>query len=136
MIDLKNITALRRQNPTSLLGLSLDGNRLDGVWLKRTNGSLQVQASFSVTLTLDPLTNVPELVGREIRNHLDAAEIRERRCVVALPHKWVLAVQSQLPTTLAEGDVAGFLQMEAERSFPCDITTLVTATSRSRLTSG
>ena len=135
MIDLKNITSLRRQNPTSLLGLALDGTRLEGVWLKRTNGSLQVQASFSVTLTLDPLTNAPELVGREIRNHLDAAEIRERRCVVALSHKWVLAVQSQLPA-LPEADVASFLQLEAERSFPCDMATLVTATSRSRLASG
>jgi len=135
MIDLKNITSLRRQNPTSLLGLALDGSRLDGVWLKRINGSLQVQASFSVTLTLDPLTNAPELVGREIRNHLDAAEIRERRCVVALPHKWVLAVQSQLPA-LSEADVASFLQLEAERSFPCDVATLVTATSRVRLASG
>jgi len=118
-----------------LLGLALDGNRLDGVWLKRVNGSLQTQASFSVTLTLDPLTNAPELVGREIRNHLDAAEIRERRCVVALPHKWVLAVQSQLPA-LSEADVPSFLQIEAERSFPCDITTLVTATSRWRPASG
>jgi hypothetical protein len=135
MIDFKNITSLRRQNPTSLLGLALDGSRLDGVWLKRVNGSIQIQASFSVTLTLDPLTNAPELVGREIRNHLDAAEIRERRCVVALPHKWVLAVQSQLPA-LPEADIAGFLQLEAERSFPCDITTLATATSRCRPASG
>lgn len=135
MIDFKNITSLRRQNPTSLLGLSLDGSRLEGVWLKRTTGSLHIQASFSVTLTLDPLTNAPELVGREIRNHLDAAEIRERRCVVALPHKWALAVSSPLPA-LPEADVAGFLQLEAERGFPCDIATLVTATSRSRLASG
>jgi len=135
MIDFKNITAGRRRNPTSLLGLALEGRRLEGVWLKRTNGSLQVQASFSVTLTLDPLTNAPELVGREIRNHLDAAEIRERRCVVALPDKWVLAVSSQLPA-LPEADVAGFLQLEAERSFPCDLATLVTATSHSRLGSG
>ncbi|HEX5222595.1 MAG TPA: hypothetical protein VFZ59_23775 [Verrucomicrobiae bacterium] len=135
MIDLKNITSLRRPNPTSLLGLALDGNRLEGVWLKRTNGSLHVQASFSVMLTLDLLTNAPELVGREIRNHLDAAEIRERRCVVALPHKWVLAVQAPLPA-LSEADIAGFLQLEAERSFPCDVATLMTATSRVRLVSG
>lgn len=135
MIDLKTLTSLRRQNPTSLLGLALDGNRLDGVWLRRVNGSLQAQASFSVNLTLDPLTNASELVGREIRNHLDAAEIRERRCVVALPLKWVIAIQSQLPP-LPEPDVVSFLQIEAERSFPCDLDTLVTSTSRSRLASG
>jgi hypothetical protein len=135
MIDLKHILSRRKKNATSLLGLTLDGSRLEGVWLKRVNGLLQVQASLSVTLTLDPLTNAPELVGREIRNHLDAAEIRERQCVVALPLKWVLAAQLQLPP-LAEADVASFLQIEAERSFPCDVDTLFTATSRSRLASG
>lgn len=134
MIDLKRITS-RGQNATSLLGLALDGSRLEGVWLKRAGDSLQVAGSFAVTLALDPLTATPELVGREIRNHLDAAEIRERRCVVALPLKWALVAQTKLPQ-LAEVDVAGFLQLEAERGFPCDITTLITATSRSKSATG
>ncbi len=135
MIDLKTITSLRRPNATSLLGLALDGSRLDGVWLKRVNGALQVQASFSVALALDPLTAAPELVGREIRNHLDAAEIRERRCVVALPLKWAMAAHAPLPQ-LPEADVASFLQIEAERSFPCDVATLVLATSFCQAASG
>lgn len=135
MIDLKKITSRRRSNATSLLGLALDGSRLDGVWLKRVNGALQVQASFSVALSLDPLTAAPELVGREIRNHLDAAEIRERRCAVALPLKWVMVAHTPLPQ-LAEADVASFLQIEAERSFPSDVTTLVTATSFCQATTG
>jgi hypothetical protein len=135
MIDLKNILARRRPAATSLLGLALDGSRLHGVWLKRVNGALQMQASFSVVLSLDPLTAAPELVGREIRNHLDAAEIRERRCVVALPLKWAMATHSALPP-LADADIAGFLQIEAERSFPCDVATLVTATSYSQTASG
>ena len=45
---------------------------------------------FSVSLSLDPLTADPELVGREIRNHLDAAGVRERHCIVAVPLKWAL----------------------------------------------
>lgn len=129
MIDLKQITLLRRPNATSLLGLALEGSRLEGVWLKRAGAALEVQAAFSVTLTLDPLTAAPELVAREIRNHLDAAEIRERRCVVALPLKWALAAQAKIPP-LPEADVASFLQLEAERSFACDVSTLITATSR------
>ena len=134
MIDLKKITS-RGQNATSLLGLALEGSRLEGVWLKRAGDSLQIAGSFAVTLALDPLTAAPELVGREIRNHLDAAEIRERRCVVALPLKWALVSQAKLPQ-LAESDVAGFLQLEAERGFPCDIATLITATSRSKSATG
>ncbi len=135
MIDLKNILSRRRPAATSLLGLALDGSRLHGVWLKRVNGALQIQASFSVVLSLDPLTAAPELAGREIRNHLDAAEIRERRCVVALPLKWAMAAHTALPQ-LAEADVASFLQIEAERSFPCDVATLVTATSFCQTASG
>ena len=42
----------------SVLGLVLDGGRLDGVVLKRVNGALQKLQSFSAQLTLDPLTAV------------------------------------------------------------------------------
>lgn len=135
MIDVKKMSLTRKQNATSLLGLSLDGSRLEGVWLKRTNGAVQIAGSFAVTLTLDLQTAAAELVGREIRNHLDAAEIRERDCVVALPLKWALVAQTKLPQ-LAEADAQSFLALEAERNFPCDITTLVTATSRAKSATG
>ena len=82
---------------TTLLGLTLDGSRLDGVVLKRTNGSLAVLQNFSATLALDPLTAAPDLVGREIRNQLDAAGVRERDCIVGVPLKWVLTAQTELP---------------------------------------
>ena len=131
-----NIRLSKRQRLTSLLGLALDGNRLEGVVLRRANnGSLEVQQSFSVSLSLDPLTAASELVGREIRNHLDAAEIRERYCVLGLPLKWALTTQAELPD-LPEADVASFLQIEAERGFHSDVTTLLVASSRCRLPSG
>src|SRR5512138_1143085 len=107
---------LNQQTLSSLLGLTLDGSRLEGVVLRRTNGSLQVQQTFSATLSLDPLTNDPVLVGREIRNHLEAAGIRERRCIFGLPLKWALVVHTKLPE-LPEADVASYLEVEAERGF-------------------
>ena len=132
MIDLQKLKKLRRQGPSALLSLALDGARLNGVVLKRTNGSLRLQRSFSVTLSLDLLTADPELAGQEIRNHLDAAGVRERHCAVCLPLKWALAMRVEMPS-LAEGDVDSFLQIEAEREFPCDVATLRMATSRSQL---
>jgi hypothetical protein len=126
---------LKRQRLSSLLGLALDGSRLDGLALRRTEGALHVQQSFSVSLSLDPLTNDPELVGREIRNHLDAVGVRERHCIVGLPLKWALTTHIEVPE-MPEADVAGFLQIEAERNFPCDVQTLHIVTSRSRSTSG
>jgi hypothetical protein len=120
---------------SSILGLWLDGSRLDGVKLRRTNGSAHAEKTFSLGLSLDPLTAPPELVGREIRNLLEKEGVRERRCVVGLPLKWALTFHTQIPD-LPEGDIASFLQIEAERGFPCDPATLMVATSRYRLPSG
>src|SRR5690242_16302679 len=123
-----NLDRLQKQRGSTILGLTIDGSRLDGMVLRRTNGAVQVEKTFSATLSLDPMTNDAELVGREIRNSLTAAGVRERRCVVGLPLRWVLTAHTQLPE-LPEADIASFLQIEAERSFPCDVSTLMTASS-------
>ena len=118
---------------TTVLALALDGGKLDGAVLKLTNGSLAVLQSFSVALALDPLTAAPELVGREIRNHLDAAGVRERNCVFGVPLKWVLTVQTELPSSLPAADAASLLQLEAEKGFHADVATLQISDSRSPL---
>jgi len=135
MKNLLKINFGKRKRLTSLLGLALDGSRLDGVVLRRTNGSFQVHQSFSATLSLDPLTAAPELVGREIRNHLDAAGVRERHCVMGVPLKWTLTANTELPP-LPETDATSLLQLEAERGFPCDVATLRLANSRCPLPAG
>ena len=124
-----------KQRPSSLLGLSLDGNLLTGVVLRRTNGSLVLVRKFAATLSLDPLTNDPELVGREIQNRLEEADIRERRCVVCVPLSWVLVIQTQLPE-LPAADLPSFLQLEAERGFPYAPETLLISTSTFRTPGG
>jgi hypothetical protein len=96
---------------------------------------VQQQGTFSATLSLDPLTAPVELVGREIRNHLDAAGVRERYCVVGLPLKWALTTHTDVPE-LAEAEIPGFLQIEAERGFPTDVATLHFSTSLCKAPSG
>jgi hypothetical protein len=135
MIELLNIKKLKRQRLNSLLGITLDGSKLEGVVLRRTNGSLQVQQTFSVSLSLDPLTADAELVGREIRNHLDASGVRERYCVVGVPLKWALTTHVEIPN-LPEADIPSFLQIEAERGFPSDVQTLRICKSICRSASG
>jgi hypothetical protein len=127
-LNLAKWEALKARRAASLLGLTLDGSRLEGVVLRRTNGSLEVQHSFSASLSLDPLTSASELVGREIRNHLNAAGVRERHCVVGVPLTWALTMQVKLPD-LDEADVTNFLNLEAERGFPSDVATLIVAKS-------
>jgi len=127
--------SFQSHRPASLIGLHLDGRNLDGVLIHRSNGSYRISQTFSIPLTLDPLTNDPELVGREIRNHLDQAGIRERYCTVCLPSNWVLTLACKVPD-IPEADVPGFLQLEAEQGFPYDPADLSISTSRYRLPNG
>jgi hypothetical protein len=135
MNNVLKINFRRHKRTAGVLGLTMEGSRLEGVVLRRINGSLEWRQTFSVTLSLDPLTAAPELVGREIRNHLDAAGVRERRCVVGVPLKWALTAHTELPP-LPEADAASLLQLEAERGFPCDVATLRLANSRCALAGG
>jgi hypothetical protein len=135
MMNPLKFRVLQKQGGSTILGLTFDGGKLEGVVLRRTNGSVQVQQTFSASLSLDPLTNDAQLVGREIRNRLDAAGVRERRCVVGLPLNWALTTHVKVPK-LPETDIDNFLQIEAERGFPADVSTLMRANSRARLGSG
>jgi hypothetical protein len=125
----------KRKKLSSVLGLVFDGGKLDGVVLRHNSGALQKLQVFSAPLTLDPLTAAPELVGREIRNQLDAVGVRERDCVVGLPLKWLLTAQTELPP-LPEADAASLLQLEAEKGFHADTAALQIAGSRSALAAG
>lgn len=129
------IDILKKQRASSILGIALDGGRLEGVVVRRSNGSLQVQQSFAALLALPPLSSDPELVGREIRNHLDHAEVRERRCVVCVPLSSALTLVTEVPE-LPEEDVTSFLQLEAERGFPYGQEALLVSTLRFRSPGG
>ncbi len=136
MMDLNNLNQWFKRKPgSSLLGLALDGSRLAGVLVRRTNGSVEIKQSFDAPLTLDPLTAEVELAGREIRNQLEAAEVRERWCAVSLPLNWALTLTVKLPD-IPEADVADFLQIEAERGFPYGPEELMLAHSRFRTSTG
>ena len=126
---------LKSHRPSSLLGLALQGRQLEGVVLRRSNGTLKVVQTFRTSLSLDPLANDSELVGREIRNHLDEAGIRERHCAVCVPLQWTLTLQAKVPE-LPEQDVPSFLQIEAERGFPYAPDDLSIAISRYRAPHG
>ena len=128
-LRLPGLDRLTRQPGASILGLSLDGPRLEGVVVRRTNGSVTIAKSFVCSLSLDPLKDDPTLVGREIRKQLEAAGIRERRCVVGLPLNWALTLTTTLPD-LPEPDIASFLDIAAERGFPYSPGALLVARSR------
>ena len=118
----------KKRTPSTVLALALDGNRLEASVVRRSNGSLKVLQNNSATLALNPLNSDPELMGREFRNNLDSAQIKERNCIVCIPLSWALVVQVKVPEMPAE-DVPSFLEIEAERGFPYAPETLMIATS-------
>lgn len=125
-----------KQPASSVLGLAIDGNRLEAVVVRRSGGSLQVRQTVAADMALAPLTGDPELVGREIRNHLEAAGVRENRCVVCLPLNWVLTLQAKIPDKISGPDLDSYLQIEAERGFPSAYDSLFITRSRFKAPNG
>lgn len=124
-----------RSSGTAVLVLALEGRRLEGVVARRTNGSVELVQHAHALLTLDPLEAEPAALGREWRQHLDAAGVRERRCVLAVPPQWLFTLSVPLPD-LPEADRESLIQLEAERGFPTSPDTLVIARSHYRTAAG
>ena len=101
----------------SLVGIALVDGGMNVALIARNGGGLKMQKCFFAPLSLDPLTNDPELVGREIRGKLDEQHIRESRCVVCVPFNWMLTQQIDLPE-LSEEDEKEYVNLHVEREFP------------------
>lgn len=125
----------KRKHSSSVVGLSLADGQLRLTHVVRTKGGTEKVQAATAPLSLDILHPDAELVGREIRNQLDASGIRERRCVVALPARWIMSHTSKLPE-LSPEDAASFLQLEAENGFPVDVAQLQLARSYVRSSAG
>lgn len=119
----------RSKNINSILGLTLDGRRLEGALLKRGRDGAQVAALAATELGVDPLEGDPQLVAGEIRDRLSANELKEKLCVVGLPLDWTLTAMIKLPD-LPEEHMDGFIRLQAEKSFPFPLADLSLSVSR------
>jgi hypothetical protein len=108
-----------RKRLQSVVGLSLTEGQLRVAHVARAKSAVAVLRTAAAPLTLDLLHPEAELVGQEIKNHLDAAKIHERHCVVALPPGWIMSQHTKVPELSTE-DTASLLQIEAETGFPCN----------------
>ncbi|MCX8036638.1 MAG: hypothetical protein N3D11_06230 [Candidatus Sumerlaeia bacterium] len=120
---------------SSLLGLAFDGESMKAVLLQRSGHRVRCRQALQVALSLNPVSSDPNLAGREIRNHLSEAGIRERHCVVCVPLQWALIVQSDLPD-LPESDQRSYLELQAERRFPFALEDLSLAINRCQAPDG
>lgn len=124
-----------KKRAQSVLGLILNDGQLRACHMTRAKGRAEVVKAASAPLTLDLLHPEAELIGREIRNHLEAAGIREKHVVVGIPPRWVMSQHTQVPALDAD-DTTSFLQIEAEKGFPVDPANLQIARSFQRSTAG
>jgi len=124
-----------KKQPNSILGLTLEGRRLDSAVLKRGRSGLRLQGNAGKELSLDPLVDDPVLVGREIREQLDDAGFGEKHCTVGLPVDWALTTLVTLPD-MPEEHMDGFIRLQAEKSFPFSLSDLSLSVSRFENDSG
>lgn len=119
---------IAKKRPNSVLGLNLSAGQLRAFQVERAKGTVEVVKSASAALSLDLMQAEVEQIAREIKNCLDTAGIGEKHCVVALPANWIMSQQTKVPA-LSPEDTASFLQLEAEKGFPCDTAQLQIARS-------
>jgi len=111
------IDRLKANRNPAVLGLAFDGTSVEAVVVRRTHGNAEASSPALITLAADPLSGDPVALGRQLREALDAAGLRPRRCAVALPPSWLFASTLPVPDLPAE-DFEGFVELEIERSFP------------------
>lgn len=120
------------QRPASVLGLTLTPGWICATHVTRTKGGIVADKTVTTAWKLDLLHSESEPAGLELRAHLDAAGLTERRCVVAIPASWVMVHSAKTPALAAE-DLASYLHLEAEKNFPCDLDELQIAQSVCRV---
>jgi hypothetical protein len=118
-----------KQRSQSVLGLCLTEDRLHAVVVHRRKDAPVAGPSASTALTLPMEGLDPERVGETLREFLKSAGLRERTCVVALPAGWVMSQTVLLPAGITPADRDSFLEIEAEKGFPCDLGELQMARS-------
>lgn len=100
-----------------VLGISLEEHGCSAALLERTSAGVRVVKATSFRMSLDVLKDGPDLVGAELQRHLAAARLTEKTCVAVAPTNWLLTAQTVIPEMDAQ-DVAGYLELQAERLIP------------------
>lgn len=109
----------------AILGLELRRHSVVAVEISAGRPQRHTRAPLAV----DVLSGPTDLVGAEIADVLGKAGIQTRACVVCVPPDWAMTQTVELPS-LAEADVASFLELEAERLFPMSTADLEVSISR------
>jgi hypothetical protein len=125
----------QKQNLSAVLGITFEGGRIHVALVRRIGDSFELQRAFSAALSGNPATSDPQTLGLEIRQTFQQHNIKENKCVVALPVQWMLSLATKIPE-LPDADIPDFLNLEAERNFAYDPESLFVSSARCRFPLG
>jgi hypothetical protein len=112
-----NLFPTRR--PSALLGLAWSEDQLHLTLVHRARGTITVGPGFTLPFAAAGLAPAdPVAAGADLRAQLLVAGCRPRACVAAVPPGWIMAATVLLPD-LAPADLPAFVELTAERKFPC-----------------
>ena len=97
----------------AVLALTIAPDRI-AVSLVRPEGAALPPLSLDISAA--KLLENPVKAGAELLSALEAAHLRERRCVVCLPPSWALSASADLPEVNPE-DLRSYFELRAEREF-------------------
>ena len=107
----------RNKKSDAILAIGLEEHLAGAAVVEQSGGARVLGAAASFSMSLNLLKDAPDLVGSELRQHLDAAHIHVKRCILCVPARWLLCAQVPIPE-LPEQDIPGYIELQAERQFP------------------
>ncbi len=106
----------KRLQACSVVALTLEAGQMT-VGVVRSEGSDGRRVTpFTVPVGAEEVFRNPEKAGQALAAALEAAGVREKRCVVCVPPDWALSASTELPAVSTE-DLRGYLELRAEREF-------------------
>lgn len=120
-----------KQVSSTLLGIAFETGRVHVAQVRRNGQPFAVGKHLQIPLPEGLSHATAQPAGLEIRRVLQQHDLKEHRCVVALPVQWALSLPARIPD-LAEADIPGFLALEAERNLAYDPESLFVSVSRCR----
>lgn len=102
----------KRFQPRSVLAITIESGRIIAS-LTQKDGILP---PLFLDISADALIGDPAQAGKAFAEKLQAAGIRERRCVLCIPPSWTLTASADLPEVSPE-DLRGYFELRAEREF-------------------
>ena len=122
-MKLELATLQKRFQVRAVLAITVESGRTVVDHVRRDENTSRVLHSFTLPWGAEAVLADPERAGQRLAAELEAAGIRERRCVVCIPAGWAMTTSTEVPGIAAD-DLRGFLELRAEREFPVPVADL------------